>query len=179
MKRKLVWVLVAAVLVAAVVIMMSPGKPAPRGHIEMTHLGFTNSPTGPEAIFAVHFPPRISSSSWKYVEVDRWEEGGWKPWNPGTSRPGMQHLVPQSRTSLPNGRQVDLFAHYRLSNTNDSWRVRTHIDEGPLRPFRSSFFIELWRKLGNRLRGGQSKILIEPEYSYWVTNEVHPGASAR
>jgi hypothetical protein len=176
MKRKLAWVLIVVVLVVAVVIVLRPGKPGPRGHIEMTHLGFSNSPAGSEAIFAVHFPPRMGGISWTLVELDRWEEGRWNPWNPaGFKRPGLQFDSPPSPASLANGRRVDLVGHYKLPSTNETWRLRIHIDEGPLRPPR---FIQLWRNLVERQNQGPNKY-NRWDYSYWITNEVHPAASAR
>jgi hypothetical protein len=175
MKRKLVWVLVAAVLVT-VIIMVWPDKSGPRPQVELSFLGFSNSPARSEAAFAVYLPPRFGGCGWRQMEVDVLEEGRWT--HVTSQAPGMQQYrggYPGAKA--PNGRPFDWITVLPIANTNNSWRFRLAVDELPRR---APFVIELWRDLvkrGRRVQGFSPARSYD--YSYWITNEVHPAGSGK
>jgi len=175
MKRRLAWVLVALVLASALVVMLWPRKPEVRQKAELSFLYFTNSAGNPEVVFAVHFPKAYGGGSWKDMEVDRWEGERWNPWKPDGLRPHGMRLHGSSLlgTVAANGRRIDLNASYLLPNTNDSWRIRTRVEEAP-----PLSFIERLPFLGRNSRP-PSSYMTNPAnfFAYWMTNVVGPEAA--
>jgi len=177
MKQKVPWILVIAVLLFAAVVLLWPTKPEVRPRTELSFLYFTNVPVGSEAVFAVHFPKGYGGGGWKQTEVDHWKGGRWNSWKPeGSPLPGMQ-LQGSSLvgTVAGNGKRIDLIASYPLPNTNDSWRLRTRVEEQP-----PLAFLERLPILGRNGRSPNSyttnpaNLLV-----HWMTNEVGPAASGK
>ena len=177
MKQRLPWILVITVLLCAVVVLLWPTKPGVRQRIELSFLCFSNAATGPEALFAVHNPKYYGGGTWFQTEVDRWEGGRWKPWKPeswplpGTRFQGGSLLG----TVAANGKRIDLIACYPLPDTNDSWRIRTHMDELPPLSFLERLPF-LWRngRQANIYATNRANFLV-----YWMTNEIGPATSGK
>jgi hypothetical protein len=175
MKRKLPWILVAAVLLSAVVIMLWPTKPKVRQPAELSFLHFTNVAGSNVAVFAVHFQKHYGGSSWQQTELDHWESGRWNPWNPTTTgRAGLpfQGGGPMGAVTA-SGKRIDLIAGFFLPNTNDSWRLRTHVEEVP-----PMSFVERLTFFGRKIRPANN-YTADPRqtFDYWITNVVGPAGS--
>jgi hypothetical protein len=173
MKRKRVWWLIAAMLVAAVVIMALPRKSGPRPQMEFSFLAYSNLPAGPAAAFAVYFPPRFGGCGWRGQEVDSLEGGVWKT-NPEPRAASMQ-FVSSGRARSTNGRPINFIMLLPVANTNEAWRFRVRVDEQPPSP---PFLVKLGRELWRRMQrvSAQSPVRSDIDRSYWLTNEVRPFA---
>jgi hypothetical protein len=177
MKRRLAWVLVALVLASAVVIMLRPGKPKEREKLELSFLYYTNGPTSPEAVFAVHYPTGYTGGKWSPAESEYWESGKWNPWKPaGLGIGGMQI---QGRGPLgkvaANGKRIDLRARFFIPNTNGSWRFRVYVNETPPIPFVER--VKLFWGTIRQANHYSTRVLWGRRY--WITNEVGPATKAQ
>ena len=175
MKRRLPWVLVALVLVSAVAIMLWPSKPVVRPQVELSFLHFTNGPRYSLAIFAVHFPRNFEGITWKETELDHWESGRWNPLHlPGRGSDLLPFQGGGPRgTVAPNGKRIDRVAEFFIPDTNDSWRIRTPVEED--RPWSG---MERLPFLGRKLRQVHDDVGDPPRtFNYWVTNVVGPAGS--
>jgi hypothetical protein len=175
MKRRLARVLVALVLVGVIVVMILRRPPEVRQKAELSFLYFTNAPASSLAVFAAHFPKHYGGSSWKEMELDRWEGGRWTPWSP--SHPGKAAMqfkgVWPMGTVVQNGQRIDFIAEIFIPDTNDSWRIRTPVEEE-----RPVSLLERLPVLGPKIREIRDN-RADPwqTFDYWVTNVVGPAGA--
>jgi hypothetical protein len=78
-------------------------------------------------------------------------------------------------TVATNGKRIDLIASYSLPNTNDSLRIRTHVEELPPLSFVERLpFLGRNRRPPNSYTTNRANFLV-----YWMTNEVGPATSGK
>ena len=117
MKRQLL-ILALFLAAAAALIWLLPSQPLASPRVRFTFVGFTNSPTGPEALFSVKDWPK-EDTGWMPREVSYREGNVWKRW---PTPPNLRLWIPA---------QTNIMVALRVPATNQTLRTVIELQSEP------------------------------------------------
>ncbi len=168
MKKKLLMIGVAGLVVAAFLIPSAPPAAEERG-FKVTFVGFTNRTLGPHALLLLKTPEGVrrgnySSAAWVLREVAYKEQTVWKSWISSTR-------VPQPHEFTLHEAGSNLLASVSVAQTNVPSRIvfELHVERRGL----SEHVRKLWMRLTGRdsQRKGHD-LNYRRTRVYYMTNEI-------
>lgn len=139
----------------------------PPSAVQWVFLGYTNTQTGPEAVFSVRFPSRFGGCGWGDLVVSRREGAGWERLStPSPASPKMRMFNgPVAPSAAGPQLTAEAFAAIAVERTNEVYRVVIQVDENPPLESRARWAV---RTIWGWLRMNP----VTPGRSYFITNET-------